>query len=198
MTLSSRDQRALAGLAVAAAAVVIFLATSGGDSQPPIVSASDSITSVERRLDRVRRLAASVPGKEELFKNVTAELAVREKGILQAQTAAQAQAQLLDVVRRVGKAQTPPVEFGTVELSQEIARLGEDYGEVQITVPFVCKIEEFVNFLADLTKQPEMIATSEMRITAQDTKEKTISVRLTVSGVVPRRLVPEQKGPGTF
>ena len=198
MTLSTRDRRALIGLAVAAVAVVIFLTNSGNDGRPALVAASDSFASVERRLDRVRRLAASVPGKEEHLKRVTAELAMREKGILQAQTAAQAQAQLLEVVRRVGKAQTPPVEFGTVELSQEILRLGPDYGEVQITVPFACRIEEFVNFLADLTKQPEMIATSDMRITAQDSKEKTISVRLTVAGVVPQQLVPDRKGTAAF
>jgi hypothetical protein len=198
VTLSTRDKRALVGLAAAALGVTVFLATSGGDAPPSVVNATNSISSAERRLERVRRLAATVPGKEELLEHVTAELAVREKGILQAQTAAQAQAQLLDVVRRVARAQTPPVEFGTVELSQEIARLGEEYGEIQITVPFSCRIEEFVNFLADLTKQPEAIATSEMRISAQDSKEKTVLVRLTVSGVVPRRLVPDKKGPATF
>jgi type II secretory pathway component PulM len=198
VNLSTRDKRALAGLGAAAVGVAIFLASSGTEAQPSIVSASDSISSAERRLERVRSLAASVPGKQVVLEHAAAELAVREKGIIQAQTAAQAQAQLLDVVRRVARAQTPPVEFGTVELSQEIARLGEDYGEIQITVPFTCRIEEFVNFLADLTKQPEAIATSDMRITTQDGKEKTISVRLTVSGVVPRRLVPDKKGPATF
>ena len=114
--------------------------------------------------------------------------------MIQADTAAQAQANLLDLVRRVARAETPPLEFGTVELRQEIEPLGADYGEVRISVPLTCKIEELVNFLADLTKQPEAIATTELRVAAADTKQKTISVRLTVSGVVPRRLVPEKKG----
>jgi hypothetical protein len=129
---------------------------------------------------------------------VTADLAVREKGILQAQTAAQAQAQLLDIVRRTGKSENPPIEFGTVELGQDVTRLGDNYGEVQITVPFICRIEDLVNFLADLTKQQEAIATSEIRMAAQDQKQKTVTVRLTVSGIVPRRLVPEKKGLAAF
>lgn len=198
MTLGSRDKRALAGLAAAVAGVAIFLVTSRGERQPAVVGASDNIPGAERRLARARLLAAGVPGKEGVLKQVTAELAAREKGVIQAQTAAQAQAQLLDIVRRTGKAQSPPIEFGTVELTQEIARLGEDYGEVQVTVPFTCRIEDLVNFLADLTKQPEAIATSEIRIAAQNAKQKTISVRLTVSGVVPRRLVPDRKGLAAF
>ncbi len=198
MTLGSRDKRALAGLAAAVAGVAIFLVASGGGRQSAVVGASDNIPGAERRLARARLLAASVPGKEGVLKQVAAELAAREKGVIQAQTAAQAQAPLLDIVRRTGKAQAPPIEFGTVELAQEITRLGEDYGEVQVSVPFTCRIEDLVNFLADLTKQPEAIATSEIRIAAQNAKQKTISVRLTVSGVVPRRLVPDRKGLAAF
>ncbi len=197
MTLSTRDKRALAGLAVAAAAVTLLMLTSGNGSAPQVVNASGTIPGSEQRLAHERVLAASVPGKEELLKRVTAELAQREKGILQAPTAAQAQAQLLDIIRHVAKAQTPPLEFGTVELGQEIKRLG-DYGEVEITLPFTCRVEEMMNFLADLTHQPETIATSELRIVAQDPEQKTVSARLTVAGVVPHRLVPEKKGLAAF
>ena len=42
------------------------------------------------------------------------------------------------------------------------------------------------------------LATSEMRISSAKPKEKTLNVRLTLSGVVPRKLVPEQKGVSLF
>ncbi|HEX8984082.1 MAG TPA: GspMb/PilO family protein [Bryobacteraceae bacterium] len=197
MTLAARDKRALAGLAVGLVAVAIYLSSSDQGKVPEVISASDTIPAVERRLAQARKLAASISGKEQSLKQVQGELAQREKGILQAQTAAQAQARLLDVVRRVGGAQTPPIDFGTVELAQEIKKLG-DYGEVEISVPFTCRTEELVNFLADLTHQPETIATSELRIAAADTKQKTVTVRLTVAGVVPHRLVPEKKGLAAF
>ena len=197
MTLGTRDKRALAALAVAAVALVIYLLAFGNSSQPAVVAASSSLEAAERRLAHARQLAASVDGKQQILKQVRDELTKREKGILQAPTAPQAQAQLLDITRRVARGETPrPIDFSSVEL-QQASRLG-DYGEVRIAVSFTCQVEDMVNFLADLTKQPEAIATSELRITSRDEKQKTIAVRLVVSAVVPRQLVPEKKGLATF
>ena len=63
---------------------------------------------------------------------------------------------------------------------------------------FECGIDHFVNFLAALTSEKALLASSEMRITSANPKEKTVTVRLTLSGVIPRRLVPEQKGSSLF
>ncbi len=194
MSLQQRDKRALMGLAAAVLGVALFLSFTGGEAQPTVVGATATIPAAEKRLARARQLAAGVSGREQLLKQVSAELAEREKGVIQAETAAQAQAQLLDVIKRVGKAQPAPIEFGTVELGQQISKLGEDYGEVQVSVPFTCHIEDLLNFLADLGSQPELLATNDVRISAADAKQKTIYVRLTVAGVVPKRLVPEKKG----
>jgi hypothetical protein len=191
--IEQRDKRALVVLAAVSAALLLYFAFSGQSGQPQVVGAADSIPSAERRLARARRLAAGVSGRQEVLKQVSSELAEREKGVIQADTAAQAQAQLLNVVKRVAKAQNPPLEFGTMELGQQVARLGEDYGEVQVSVPFNCHIDELLNFLADLTRQPEALATNEMRVSAGDAKQKTIQVRLTIAGVVPKRLVPQKK-----
>ena len=193
MKIEQRDKRALVVLAVGIAALLLYFVFSGQSGQPQVVGAADSIPSAERRRTRVRQLAAGVSGRQEVFKQVSSELAEREKGVIQADTAAQAQAQLLNVIKRVAKAQTPPLEFGTVELGQQVARLGEDYGEVQVSVPFTCHIDELLNFLADLTRQPEALATNEMRVSAHDAKQKTILVRLTIAGVVPKRLAPQKK-----
>ena len=193
MNLEQRDRRALMGLAVAAGAVVLYLIFSGGSGPTQVIGLTDSIPVAERRLERVRRLASGVAGRELVLKQVTAELADREKGVIQAETAAQAQAQLVNIVRRVAQAQTPPLEFGTVELSQQISPMGEDYGEVQISMPLVCHVDELVNFLADLTRQPEALATNDLRIYSQDPKQKTVSLRLAIAGLVPKRLVPKKK-----
>ena len=83
-------------------------------------------------------------------------------------------------------------EFGPVR------PLGQDYGEVSVAVSFECGIDQFVNMLAGLTSQNALLATSEMRITAANPKNKTVNVRLTLSGVIPRKLVPEQKGSSLF
>lgn len=193
MKIERRDKRALAALAVAGVALLLYLVVSGEGGQPRIVGAAGSIPAAEGRLARVRQLAAGVSGRERVLQQVSSALAEREKGVIQADTAAQAQAQLVDVVKRVARSQTPPLEFGTVELSQQVVRLGEDYGEVQLSVPFTCRIDELLNFLADLTRQPEALATTELRVSAQDARQKTIAVRLTIAGVVPKRLVPQKK-----
>lgn len=194
MKLQQRDRRAVVVLGVSVVLLLLYLAFSGRSGPPTVVGVADSIPSAERRLARARKLAAGVAGRELVLKQVSAELAEREKGVIQAATAPQAQAQLLDVVKRVAKAQNPPLEFGTVELGQQIARLGEDYGEVQVTVPFTCHIEDLVNFMAELSRQPEALATNDVRVTLQDAKQKTIAVRLTIAAVVPKRLVPQKKG----
>jgi hypothetical protein len=191
--IERRDKRALAALAVAGVALLLYLVVSGEGGQPRIVGAAGSIPAAEGRLARVRQLAAGVSGRERVLQQVSSALAEREKGVIQADTAAQAQAQLVDVVKRVARSQTPPLEFGTVELSQQVVRLGEDYGEVQLSVPFTCRIDELLNFLADLTRQPEALATTELRVSAQDARQKTIAARLTIAGVVPKRLVPQKK-----
>ena len=52
--------------------------------------------------------------------------------------------------------------------------------------------------LADVSAQPESIATHELQVRAQDARQKTLGVRLTVSGVLPKRLAPERKGANVF
>jgi multidrug resistance efflux pump len=194
--LSDRDKR-LALIAGAALLItVVRLATLGlgeGDGVTAPASAAataDSIATKERRLERARNLSSIVPGHRETLAKVQADLAVREKGLIVADTAAQAQAQLLDLVRRVARKQS--IEARGSELGQ-VRALGNDYGVAQVAVNFDCQIEQLVNFLADLTAEPAMIATEELRISQANGRDKRMMVRLLVSGVVPKRLVPERK-----
>jgi hypothetical protein len=197
MTLRKRDKTALVVLAAAVLVWLLLQLALPADTPAKLARTLDSIPVAEKRLARLRQLSGSVPGKEEVLKRVSAELTQRETGIIQAETGPQAQAQLLEIIRRVAKAQTPPLDAKSAELGQ-ITRLSDDYGEVQVSVALECRIEELVNLLADLTKQPEVLATKEVRVSLANGKEKTLGVRLTVSGLVPRRLVPEKKGLASF
>jgi len=193
MKLTQRDRVLLIGLSLVAVPVAlyeIYLFTSGSGAAP--AAQSDNIPAAEKRLARVRQQAATVAGKQQVLNQVSAELAQREKGIIQTATAPQAQAFLLDLVRHTASAQSPPVALGAVEF-QPPSKFG-DYAEVRVGVPFTCQIEELLNLLADLANRPEAISVDEIRIGVHDPKQKTISVRMVVSGVVPRRLVPDKKG----
>src|SRR5262249_44168270 len=99
VTISSRDRRALVllGGAIVVMAIVYFAAPSGTS-----VSSSgeiDSVTLAEQRVARLRQLAAVAPARAATMKQVSADLADRERGLIQADTAAQAQAAVLEVAR---------------------------------------------------------------------------------------------------
>jgi hypothetical protein len=192
MNLSPRDRRALAGLAVAAVVgLVAYFWPAGGGAAAVVAPVGDPVTLAETRLARLRETAATVPAKEEVFKKVSADLAAREKGMIQADTAAQAQAQLIQIVRRLGAAENPVIEIRSTELNP-IRPFGDSYGEASVAVQIECRIDQLVNLLAALETQPELVATTDLRVLSSNAKEKTVAVRMTVSGVVPRRLVPEK------
>jgi hypothetical protein len=189
------DRRLLMLLASLAASVALKYVFFPGDSAPKVVQATSSIPLAEKRLQKLREQAATVPAKEALLKQVNAELATREVGVIQADTAAQAQAHLLDTIHRIA-AQNGFDARGADQFT-EAKPLGDAYGVVAVSESFTCAIEQLVNFLAMLDSQPEIISTNDIHISGGNgmDKEKKIQVRLSLSGVVPRKLVPVKKGP---
>jgi len=198
MTMSGRDRRALVilGGALVLGGFIYWLSNSSpstSSSSASVTAPSESIDRAQRRLATLRRQAATLSGKEAVLKQVSVELGEREKGLIPGDTAEEAQAQLLQVVRRVAKAQTPPIEMSQVELGRP-RTYGTAYGEVSVSITLTCRIDELVNFLAALGAQPELASTEEIRFGASHPKQKTMPIRLTVTGLVARRLIPQQKG----
>ncbi|HEV3331679.1 MAG TPA: type II secretion system protein GspM [Bryobacteraceae bacterium] len=190
------DRRKLVVLVAGLVLLAIVLARqTRNNSVAPVVAATDSIPSAERRLELLRKLAATVPGKEAVLQQARAELQGREAGILKADTAPQAQAQLMDVIRRVAVANGIDAR-GAEEL--RMRPLANDYGEVLVAVTFTCGIEQFVNFLAALANESQIIATDEINVTGGNDKKKAVQVRLSLSGVVPKKLIPAKRGVAVF
>jgi hypothetical protein len=160
-----------------------------------VAEASETIPVALDRLERVRQLAAMVPAREELLKQANQELQVRERGLLAASTAEQAKALLVERIHAIAAANG--IDARGLEQSS-VKQLGNDYGEVTVGVQFTCNIEQLVNLLAALANQPEILATNEIHVSAGDEKKKTVQVRLSLSGVVPKALVPVRKGPGSL
>jgi hypothetical protein len=201
VTLTDRDRRALLILApvLVLAAVYYFVSnsspSSGGGAK--IGAPADSVDRTEKRLAVLRKQAAMLPGKEAVLRQVSLELAEREKGLIPGDTAEEAQAQLLQIVKRVAQQQTPPLDLGQVELGRP-RPFGAAYGQVSISITLTCRIEDLVNFLSAMSAQPELTATEEIRFGASHPKLKTMPIRLTVSGLVARRLIPARKGLAEF
>ena len=182
-------------LAVMLAAVAVRYRMTGGD-QGQVVASRDSIPVARQRLDALRRKAATVPAKEAILKQVTAELQQREKGIVLATTAEQARAHLMDVLHSTAVANGFDSQ-GASQFPEPIA-LGQDYGQVSIGQNFTCKIDQLVNFLSSIANEPEILATDTIYVIPVRNKNKEITVRLTLSGVIPRNLVPQKKKGVTF
>lgn len=194
MTLQPKDRRALSwlGVSVLLSAIVYFWPGFGSDSSAAAVpAASDSVAAQEQRLARLRDIAATAPAKEEILKKVSADLAVREKGLIHADSIQQAQAQVVTILRKVAESQAVDIrgqEFGANEV------LEDSYGAVNVSVNFETGIDPLLKFLGAIAAQPELLATRDLRILAGNAKDKTINVRLTVTGIVPKSLVPAKKG----
>lgn len=197
MKLSERDRRALILLGVTLVVTAVVYVAVPGEAPAPVVAGTANIPAAEKRLARLRALAASVPGKQEVLRTVTAELESREKGIIRADTGAQAQARVLEIVRRVAKALPNPLDIRAIELGP-IRPYGDQYGEAVVSVSVEGRIEDLLNLLAEIGAQPELVALHELRVSAGDQKKKMVNARVTVSGIVPRNLVPEKKGLGRF
>jgi len=194
MNLSERDRRALvllgAGLAVAGILHFVFPAN---DASPAAVSGgavSGSIEMAQARLERLRRIAATLPAREAVVKQVSLDLADRERSLLDAATLGQAQAALIEAIHRVGTREQIDIRGGDLGAPRAFG----DYGLIYATVTFTCHIEQLVNFLADLGREPQAIVPAEQRISPTGKpQEKNIAVRMVVAAPVLKKLLPEKK-----
>jgi len=197
MNLQPRERKFLIAWAICVPVLglVYWLSDSSPAVNAPRASTApvETIDHAQKRLAYLRNAEATVSGKQAVLEQAKAELATREKGLLPGDSASQAQAQLLQVLQRVAATQNPPLQMRQVELGQP-KTFGENYGLVTVSVTIDARIDEIVNFLAGLNAQPEAVATDDLRFGAAHPKSKAMPVRLTVSGVVPRKLLPQKKG----
>lgn len=193
MTISPRDRRALMFL-IPALLVYAVVALWPEDSAAPSASAMTP-AEAQVRLASLRRVAAGLEGRQKVRDEVRQKLEERERGLIAAETMAQAQAQMLQAVRRVLSAQSPPVSFRASEFGQP-KPVGDHYALTTVTFTLDCGIEQIINLLADLGSQPELMATQEMTFNPATNVQKNVPLRLTVGALVPRQLMDAEKKQG--
>src|SRR5260370_19895446 len=142
MTLQSRDNGAWMVLArVVVRALIYWLASSSSSSGTHKLAAPvESVESAGKQLVKLKNTAATLGGREAVLKQASVELADREKGLIPGDTPEQAQAQLLQVLKRVARQQSPPLDIRQVELGQPTA-YGDAYGRVTSSVTIHCRID---------------------------------------------------------
>lgn len=198
MNDADRNKRAVVVLAVAVVVILTIYFWPQDAATAGVVEATTSISMAEQRLETVRRLAAQAPEKERQLESLTAAVEELESSLIRTDTAQQAQAEVLQILRRIATKQEPPVEIGNFDLGQ-VRPYGntDSYGEVLVSVDFDCAVEQLVNLLAELTHEPQAISVDDLRINAGQ-QNKILSVRLSVAGLVPSALVPERRGLASF
>src|SRR5271154_2831626 len=133
MTLGPGFRRTLAWTLVSGGVSLIW--TYWQPSSPPSgpVPATTPSARAEKQLAKLRQAAATVPQKQEILKQVSGDLALREKGLIVADTAQQAQSQIIQILRKLGHDENPKVEMRSQEFGA-VRPLNDIYGEVLVTV----------------------------------------------------------------
>jgi len=196
MTLQDRDKRAIKICAIVAVPGLIWLLwpSSTEEVKPVAQAIANSPAGLEQQLQKLRTKEAQIPSKQGLLKQLEAQAGAREQGLIVADTLPQAQAILAQLVRQTARQEG--FDLRGVVISQPAIYDGE-YGQIAVQISAECRIEQVVNFLADLTKRQELVATEDLRINLYNAKEKTLQFYVTLSGLVPKRLVPEKR-PGVL
>lgn len=199
MKISEREKRILVIWSIAVVMMLTYYFWPVDDGTPEVVGSANTVAGAEQQLERVRRLAAQVPAREQMLTRARAELESWEAGVIQSETAQQAQAELLQILREIGSSQAPPLDFRSVEIGQ-VRRLdgSQAYGEALVSITFECAIEQLINMLADITARSEAMVTHELRINPVNNDDKILRVRMVVAGLVPGSHVPQQQGLGGF
>ncbi len=196
MNEADRNKRALIILAATVGLLLAYWLVTRDTKPKRVEDAESSVTFAEKRLQRMRAIAAALPEREKNWKLISDDLGKREKLLVAGADKDLAQEKLLGIVRKLAESQVPPIEVRGQELGQ--ARRNGDYGEVLVTLSIACRIEQLVNFLSDLPAQPEAIACEELRISSTNPDTKVMQARITIAGLVPAKLVPAKKEMNEF
>lgn len=197
--ISDREKRLLLALGAMLVVWVVFQfvpaedsavdSAVGGAVVPVAGSAANTVEGAQKKLRLARASAAQLPARQEEAKKFGEAAKALEKRFLQAETAPQVTANLNNLIRRVAKGQGEGVTVQSTDLGT--VRAAGAYGEAVVNVGLNCQIEGLVNFLSELTTQPELVAWRDLRIVSGDAKTKRLQVQVVVAARVPAALVPK-------
>ena len=195
--LSDRERKLLMALVPALLiTAIVYYVTEPSTSAAPVVDTAAAIDTARIRLERARVTAAQLPARQDAKKALDASLATWEKRLITADTAAQAQAQLNQIFRRVARVQGPTVEIRSIDIGN--VQPIDKYAEIVLSVSFDCQVEGLVNLLTDLSSQPEFLSWRDVRVSSPESKQKRINVSMTLIGLAPAKLLvrPQTGGRG--
>ena len=151
-----------------------------------------AIDAAKKRIDDARAIQAALPKQMDAKKALDAQLSALDKRLIGGETVAQAQAQLLQLCRKLARQQGAALELRASDIGP--TQMAGDYAEISLNVAFDCQVEGLLNLLADFSAQPELLAWKDVRIASTDNKNKRMSVTMNLYSVIPRKLLPKPAG----
>src|SRR5271165_2220883 len=118
MNEAERNKRALIILAAALVLALVFWLVNRDYKPKRVEDAEASVALAEKRLQRLRAIAAALPEREKNWKLISDDLSKREKVLMAAEDKELAQEKLLAIVRKLAQSQVPPIEVRGQELGQ--------------------------------------------------------------------------------
>ena len=145
----------------------------------------------ETALMKYRQALAAVSMDERTAESLQNRLRAVESGLLQSTSPAPASAAVQDWIR-----QTTARQAIELRSSQFLALRpqADGYAQVPLGLQFQCRLDQFVDFLAELRSGPKIVTIPRLQIQSNDGPEKLITVNLTVAGVM--RPQESQTNPG--
>lgn len=191
MPIRERDKKALQ---VAAAAVVLFAVLRWG-----LLPAWDRWQAQRADLEvrsttlaKYRAAVEAIGARNAEVMALEARLREAEGGLLSSRTPALASAEMQDLVKQLTTAYSIEVRSSEFLPTKP---LGAGYLQVPLGLQFLCRLDQLVNFLKAAEQSPKYLAISKLFIQNPGSKEKWISVSMTVAGVMLPEAAPEEKSP---
>lgn len=186
--LSDRERKLVIGLIPALlVTAIVYYVTEPSSTAAPLVDTPAAIEVARLRLDRARSISAQLPARQDAKKALDTSIGGWEKRLINADTPAQAQAQLNQIFRRIARVQGPTVDIRSIDIGT--VQAAGSYAEIILNVSFDCQVEGLVNLLTDLSSQPEFLSWRDIRVSSPDSKQKRINVSMTLIGLAPAKLM---------
>lgn len=185
--LNTRDRRALAGLAIAAVAFLLFdfailpLVDSAGGLRA-------SLPLKEKTLRKYQGLVLLAGAREAGWQSFQTRLAEAEKGVLESRTAALALAELQERVKQLLSQQGLEPRAAVFMPVHPIQPAAAGYTAVPLSLSFECTVDQLSSFLLAARAGSKTLALEQLAIDAvpqnSERPKKLIAVRMVIRGVM--------------
>jgi len=180
MSIAKRDRRALQAGGIALAVwVLLQLAVLPAWDQWQQDRAELAVR--ESALVKYRQAIAQMDAAKKSAEGLEARLRETQAGLLQSNSAALASAEIQEWIKRVSS------NHGIDLRSSEFLALrpqSNGYAELPIGVQFQCRLDQFVDFIAELRSGPKIVAIPRLQVQSSGGPEKMLTVSMTLAGVM--------------